>query len=70
MPRTAGNVLRSLGIRHSEQADELERLATVLDRFHVGAITADRLRAVNAAWARGTYWCEKFSQDQDPLLMP
>ena len=71
MPRTPGNVLRSLGVRHVEQQDELIRLAEVLDApVSYGALTAERLRALNAAWARGEHWIKRFAADQNPLRMP
>jgi hypothetical protein len=71
VPRTAGNVLRSLGVRHVEQAAELDRLALILDQpLGHGILTRDRLREFNAAWARGDYWCKVFSKDVNPLSLP
>lgn len=70
VPRTAANVLRSIGARHPEQADEMTRLAVKMEDALRGPMDSNKLRDLNAAWARGVYWCEKFKGDVDPLRMP
>ena len=70
MARTPANVLRSIGVRHPEQADEMHRLAIQLEDALRGPMDSNKLRDVNMCWARGVYWCEKFKGDEDPLRMP
>ena len=70
VPRTAANVLRSIGVRHQEQADEMNRLAEKMEDALRGPMDSNKLRDLNLAWARGNYWCKKFEKDQDPLRMP
>ena len=71
MPFTAANVLRSLGLRHIEQLDELNRIADVIEQHERGiTLTTDSLRTLNAAWARGAHWAKRFESDVHPLVLP
>lgn len=66
----ASAVLRTLGSRHAEQGDELERLAATIELCSAWPMTSARLRELNGAWSRGAYWCQVFQKDDDPLRMP
>ena len=66
----ASVVLRTLGMRHAEQTDELEHLASTIERCASWPMTAARLRDLNCAWSRGAYWCQVFKADADPMNMP
>ncbi len=70
VPRTPANVLRSLGVRHQELADESHILADKLENALRGQMDAHKLRDLNMCWSRGEYWCRKFASEENPLNMP
>ena len=45
-------------------------LADRLDDALRGPLDSNKLRDINMCWARGVYWCDKFSKDENPLRMP
>ena len=69
MPYSPANVLRSLADRHPEQADELRTHAVVLESVGRLPLTRALMKEINAAWARGTYWCNAFKNDENPLTL-
>lgn len=66
VPRTAANVLRSMGVRHQELADETHVLADKFESALRGELDAHKLRDLNAAWARGEHLCNKFACEENP----
>ena len=70
VPRTAANVIRSIGVRHQELAEETHVLADRLDEALRGPVDCAKLQTINLVWARGVRWCNDFAHDQDPLRMP
>ena len=70
VPRTAANVIRSLGVRHQDLADETHVVADRLEAALRGPLDAHKLRDINLCWARGEHWCRRFESEENPLCMP
>lgn len=75
LSHTPGNVLRSLGLRHPDQGDELNALADIIDVSTTKPFTTAKLKNLNGAWVRGVYWCNHYAEilpndAEPPLTMP